>query len=209
MSLFETIQLDYHKAESELAELKSFLQSNQTFSETAIIAELKKRLHLSSLIGSLIPGVKKPNRYKFEFSISGVFRADLVVGSSDQRAFVFVEFEDGNRNSLFGPGRTNQLRDWSRRLEHGFGQLIDWAWAIQDGKKTTLFRNAFGCDLAKAEFLLVCGRDSEMDQAERERFDWRSTNITVAGTRATTLTFDGLFSFLEAQIEAINSFRNP
>lgn len=67
-----------------------------------------------------------PDLYKFEFTIKGLFRADLVVGNNKSRKFVLVEFEDGNHDSLFRGGRS-QYRHWSPRLEHGFGQIIDWA----------------------------------------------------------------------------------
>jgi hypothetical protein len=144
------------------------LVQHSFFSETEIVDELKKRLHLSCLIGSLSAGVWRPNRYKFEFQIHGVFKADLVVGNSDQKRFVLVEFEGGQRNSLFVQG-TLQMRDWSREMGHGFGQLVDWAWAIDDVGNTQIFKNAFGCDEISAEFLLVCGRNSGLTSTEQKR----------------------------------------
>src|SRR5262245_24005898 len=129
MSLFQKFDLNYGQAQREVAELVVFLRDNHLFSETKIVQELKKRLHAPCIIGCLIAGAKKPDLYKFEITILGTFTADLVIGASNTRRFVFVEFEGGGANSLFGPGGTAQMRDWSHEFEHGFGQLLDWAWA--------------------------------------------------------------------------------
>ena len=110
------IDLDFSRAATELAEFKKFLKSNTTFSERDVVAELKRRPHLSCLIGFLQPSVPRANVYKFEFQIHGVFRPDLVVGNLQFQRFVFVEFESGQDTSLFGPKGTNQMRDWSRHL---------------------------------------------------------------------------------------------
>ena len=80
MAQLQRINLDFSRATSELAEFKKFLQDNTTFSERKVVAELKKRPHLSCLIGFLQPSVPRADAYKFEFQIQGVFRADLVVG---------------------------------------------------------------------------------------------------------------------------------
>jgi hypothetical protein len=151
-------------------------------------------------------GVPRADVYKFEFQILGVFKADLVVGNSQRKRFVFVEFESGDKYSLFGPKKTNQMRDWSRRFEHGFGQLVDWAWAIRDAGNTQIFKNAFGCDEFSAEYLLVCGRDSLMDGTEHKRHFWRAENCILGGTQATCLTYDGLLIFFQTTIEAIKSY---
>ncbi len=207
MSLFQKLDLDYGRAETELTELTVFLRDNTLFKETTILQELKKRPHASCLIGSMIAGAPKPDLYKFEFTLLGAFRADLVIGTSRTRRFVFVEFEGGGASSLFGPKGTAQMRDWSHEFEHGFGQLVDWAWAINDAKRLPTLQSAFGCDIAGSVSLLVCGRDSQMDAAERQRFDYRSEKISIEGTITTILTYDGLIAFLRDQIEAIKSYR--
>ena len=206
MSFLRTLDLDYGQAEKELAELRKFLNDNPIFKESKIVKELKKRLHASCLIGSLIAGAPKPDLYKFEFPLLGTFRADLVVGSSHSRRFVLVEFEGAGVTSLFGPGGTALMRDWSKELEHGFGQLVDWAWQVNDAPGLTTLQSAFGCNIAGAVSLLVCGRDAHMDIAERKRFDYRATKVAIQGMITTVLTYDGLLVFLQDQIEAIKSY---
>ena len=207
MPQLRPIALDFEQAAEELSEFRTFLEENTSFSETQVVKELRTRPHLSCLIGSLIAGVSRANVYKFEFQIQGVFRADLVVGNLQQKRFVLVEFEGGETHSIFGPGQTNQMRNWSRQLEHGLGQLVDWAWALQDASHTQILKNNFGCEDISTVFLLVCGRDGLMDPTEQKRFFWRSNNILLSGTRATCLTYDGLLLFFETTIEAIRSYR--
>src|SRR5262245_43652677 len=146
-----------------------------------VVSELKQRLHLSCLIGSMTAGVPRSDVYRFEFAIQGVFRADLVVGHSQSRRSVLVEFESGEVNSVFGPQESNQMRAWSRQLERGFGQVIGWAWAIRDAEHTQILKNAFGCDEMSVVYLVVCGRDSLMSRPEKQRFARRSKKILVDG----------------------------
>src|SRR5258708_6095215 len=116
MAQLQRIDLDFSKAETEFVEFRKFLQDNATFSERDVVAQLKKRQHLSCLIGSMPAGVKRADVYKFEFQIQGVFRADLVVGNLQRKTFVFVEFEPGQDTSLFGRHQTT-------RCETGHGSL--------------------------------------------------------------------------------------
>jgi hypothetical protein len=206
MSQFHNIELNFREAERQLVQFQSFLHNNKTFSEKQVVNELREKLHLSCLIGAMSSGVWRSDVYKFEFQIMGVFKADLVVGNSQQKRFVFVEFESGDKHSLFGPKKTFQMRDWSQKFEHGFGQLVDWAWAIRDAGNTQIFENAFGCDEFSAEYLLVCGRDSLMDGTEQKRHAWRARNCILGGKQATCLTYDGLLIFFQGTIEAIKSY---
>ncbi len=104
MSQLLNIELDFKTAEEELTTFNDFLQRNEFFSERQVVTELKKRTHLSCLIGSMPTGVKRADVYKFEFQILGVFKADLVVGHSKAKRFVFVEFEGGVRPIAFSAG---------------------------------------------------------------------------------------------------------
>jgi hypothetical protein len=204
-SLLERIDLNFKTAEKELAEFDAFLHQNAHFSERQVVTELKRRVHLSCLIGHLSAGVPRADVYKFEFQILGAFKADLVVGNMKTKRFVFVEFESGQVNSLFGPRKTNQMRDWSREIGHGFGQLVDWGWALDDAAISKIFENAIGCEDIAPQFLLVCGRDQTMDTVENGRFSWRSRKVTLSGRQATTLTYDGLLLFFRSTIEAVKT----
>jgi hypothetical protein len=66
-----------------------------------------------------------PTVQKFEFEIQGVFRAEFVAGVPANRHFILVEFEGGEANSIFGRGGTNQMRNWSSQIQHGFSRIAD------------------------------------------------------------------------------------
>jgi hypothetical protein len=206
MSQLKEIQVSLDRAERELREFGHFLHENEYFGEGAVVKELRKRPDLICLIANMAPHIIIGDRYKFEFGIAGVFWADLVVGSSQSKWFVFVEFEDGSKNSLFGSVGTHQMRNWSRRFEHGFGQMIDWASALDDVGNSQLFKNYLGFDDFNAMYLLVCGRDSTMSEAEKRRLSWRATNCFLGREHrqlATCLTYDGLFRQLQSTIEGL------
>jgi hypothetical protein len=193
-------------AESELSEFRQFLDTNKTFSEREVVTELKKRPNLSCLIGHLYFAAPRANVYKFEFPLMGSFKADLVVGNLQARKFALVEFESGKEFSLFKKRGTLQYRDWSAEFEHGFGQLIDWGWIIDDCRKDHAFKNTFGCDDLSVVYLLVCGRNSQMqDATERARHFWRSEKCKIEGANAACLTYDGLFDFFQTTLEAMKS----
>ena len=116
-------ELNYLQAESELKSFKDWIADNPRFGERAVVRELKRCPNLCLLMSFL--GTRgKPDRFKHEFEIDGVFRADLVVGSSRTRHFTFVEFEGGEDNSLFGPGSTNQMRNWGRKSSMHWGKSL-------------------------------------------------------------------------------------
>lgn len=207
MSLFAPIRLDVRAAEQEFGEFKSWIAANNRFSETAVIKELKDRRHLSCLIGYLESGIGKPNVYKYEFAIQGVFRADLVVGNSDLRKFVLVEFEGAEENSIFGPNKTNQMRDWSKQLQRGFSQIVDWSWAKNDNQHTEVFKNAFGCERMTELYVLVCGRANSMDRAETSRLQWRSDKTIIGGAKVLCMTYDDLVSFFDGTLEMARLLR--
>jgi hypothetical protein len=114
-----------------------------------------------------------PDLFKFELGIKGLFRADLVVGNDKSRRFVLIEFEDGNNDSLF-KGGTGQYRYWSPRLEHGFGQIIDWAWAKHSHPADPVFTNTFGGKVADDCYVVVCGRSPAPGTLEEQRFTFRN-----------------------------------
>ncbi|MBI1206921.1 MAG: DUF4263 domain-containing protein [Azospirillum sp.] len=206
MPYLERFSLNLGTAESELVTFREWMRRNTLFKETAIVAEIRARPHLACLIGLLMPGMAKPDVYKHEFEVQGIFRADLVVGNQGQRKFVLVEFEGGDTNSLFGPKRTKQYRYWSSELEHGFSQLVDWAWSKSDNGQSSIFQNTFECNDFCDLFVVVCGRDSTLNPMERKRFEWRSDKVSLAGTTSLILTYDDLLLHFESTLEALKSY---
>jgi hypothetical protein len=201
VSVFTPVELDLRIAELQLAEFKLWFDENKRFSETRVVNELKRLAHLSALIGYMEPAFGKPNVYKYEFVIQGVFRADLVIGNSNSGRFVLVEFEGGQDHSIFGPRSTNQMRDWSHQLQHGFGQIVDWSWAKNDNQHTEVFKSAFGCERMSELYVLVSGRRDSINRVEASRLQWRSEKTTIGGTKVVCMTYDDLVSFFDGTLE--------
>ncbi|MEH3148427.1 MAG: DUF4263 domain-containing protein [Methylobacterium frigidaeris] len=137
-------RLNHARAAEQLDAFKHWLDAHDTFGEREVVAELRSKLDLCLLIQFAV-GKGPPDRYKHEMTIQGAFRADFVVGCTTRAHFVLVEFESGERNSLFKRG-TNQMRDWAPSIQHAFSQVSDWSWAKNDNQKSDLYRNAFGAD---------------------------------------------------------------
>jgi len=142
-----------------------------------------------------------PDLCKFEFSIKGVFRADFVVGNNMARKFVLVEFEDGRSDSLF-KGGTQQYRHWSPRLEHGFGQVIDWAWAKHSYPTDVVFTNAFGGKVADDCYVVICGRDPPRGSLEEQRFDFRRS-IKLNGITFQLYTYDDMVNAMSDNLAGL------
>lgn len=200
MSPLNSITLNLKTAEDEFGKFKTWLDANKRFAERDVVRELKRYPHLSCLMGYLKDGLGRPDVYKYEFEIQGVFRADLVVGNLNSCNFVLVEFEGGQDNSIFGPSQTNQMKDWSKQINHGFSQIVDWSWAKNDNHHTQVFKNAFGCNAVGELYILVCGRRDSLDAVESSRLRWRSDNTLIGGSKVLCMTYDDLIAHFEGTL---------
>jgi len=207
MSVLESISLDYHAADLELSDFKGWLKRHHSFSEREVVAVLKRYHHLCALIGH-IGTIGRPNVAKFEFEFLGILRADYVVGNTANGKFVLVEFEGGSDHSIFGPGHTNQLRHWSRELERGFSQIVDWSWAKNDGQHTHTYKNAFGCSEVIESYVLICGRDHSLSHPERSRLLWRNDKTIIAGAKIYFFTYDDLVLHFDSVLDLYRAARD-
>lgn len=150
-----------------------------------------------------------PNLIRFELALQGLFRTDLVLGIAATRQFVLVEFEDAKANSIFAGGH-RQCRSWARRLEHGIGQAVDWAWLLADQPNATVLTNAFGGTINHSAYIVVCGRDASLaDEMERRRFEFRRHRMQIEGVPLQIVTYDGMIEAMRRQIEAVKSYVLP
>jgi hypothetical protein len=205
VSILLPISVDVHQADDELDNFKIWFQQHQWFTEREVVSELRKYIHLCSLMGYLGSHPAIPDLYKYEFTIQGVFRTDYVAGNSRTRHFVLVEFEGGAENSIFGPGRTNQMRNWGNQIQHGFSQIADWSWAKNDNQHTETYQNAFGFDRITETYVLICGRDDSMNNTERSRLSWRSDKTIMSGSKILFMTFDDLVIHFEGVLDIFRS----
>lgn len=191
---------DPRQAETELASFRLWLSAHPVFKERAALAEIRARPHMACLLAfGFMP---TPDLIRFEFGVKGLFRADLAIGNNGPRSFVLIEFEGGEETSLFSGG-TRQYRHWSREIEHGLGQVVDWAWAKHDHLHDTALTNAFGGKVVDDSYIVVCGRDPLPGSIEERRFDFRRSRLALSGVTVRFFTYDGMANAMSDNLDSI------
>jgi hypothetical protein len=205
MSSFQSIKFDLKLADRELKSFKRWLTGVAFVGETAIVSEIKTRSHMACSLASTL-GLPAPDMIKFELALKGMFRTDLVLGNDSQRKFGLIEFEDAQEDSIFKRG-SRQYRHWSPRLEHGFGQILDWAWVRSDHPHDTVLLNGFGGVITASAYAVICGRDASLrDDVERKRFRHRRDSLRVEGQPALVLTYDEMVRHIEDNLAAAKTW---
>ncbi len=194
---FERIAFNLAQAESQLASFKLWMVDRPYFSERDAVREIAARAQMACLLGYTI-AMPTPDLIKFEFGIKGLYRADLVVGNDKSREFVLVEFESALDDSLFKGGRN--YRSWSPRLEHGFGQVVDWAWSKYSHPVDAVLANAFGGKIVRDCYVVVCGRSPAPGSMEEQRFDFRRSSISLNGVHVRFHTYDHMVDAMSGNL---------
>jgi hypothetical protein len=176
----------------ELAAFDELLAKNQELKEReCILPFFRSHKNLAAWIGSYLPSLNKFDRLNLEFTLFGDFRADLIVSDSASHAHCLVEFEDATRDSVFKSG-VRSTSDWSTRFEHGFSQIVDWSWKIDDFRQTGQCRAIFGSDAFDFMGVLIVGRDEFIGVEEQIRLRWRTNKVTVNSQKILCITYDQL-----------------
>lgn len=203
MSLLQPLTWSLSAAETEFNAFKAWLATQTFLGETQIVDEIKTRPHMCGLLAATT-GFSAPNQIKFELILKGLFRTDLVIGNSDTRQFALIEFEDAREDSVFKANsstKKTQYRPWSPRLEHGFGQVLDWAWVRNDHPSDTVLTSAFGGPITASAYLVIIGRDDSLqDDMERRRFRHRTDAVRIEGVPTQVFTYDGMVKAMEANL---------
>lgn len=193
MKKFYTLIPNQEECQKELDEFRNLLRDPQKeLSEAKDLLPLFKRSkQLTSLLGSFHPGISVADMISHEFDLDDYF-CDFVVGDKNRGAFCFVEFEDATKKSVFVE-RERSVPEWSPRFEHGFSQLVDWAFKLHDMEKSVeTFEAKFGTRITDFMSLLVIGRDSFLEQREVNRLKWRCDKVVVNSQKIRCITFDQL-----------------
>jgi hypothetical protein len=204
-SVLQPISFDLRTAASDLKSFKAWFAAAGFIGEQAIVAQIKSRPQMACLLATTL-GLSAPNLIKFEMQVKGMFRTDLVLGNDGLRQFGLIEFEDAMSNSIFKTG-TKQYRYWSPRIEHGFSQIIDWAWVRSDHPNDTVLKAAFGGPVTVSAYAVICGRKASLNgDTEEKRFAHRRAALKVEGISAMVLTYDEMVLQMEDNLSALSSF---
>jgi Domain of unknown function (DUF4263) len=199
--IFETITYDPMKCKKELQALGRMLQAKPALSERDdILPFFKTRRQLAAFLGTFASDIGPATEIAYEYSFLGNYAADLIVGNRKSRHYLAVEFEDGKDTSIFKKVRNRSTTDWSARFDHGFSQLVDWFYTLDDYKKTDQFKKEFGHGHVSFTGLLVVGRNSGVTESDRLRLDWRTEKVLVDSHPISCITFDDLHQMLDARL---------
>jgi hypothetical protein len=201
MKEFESVVFDPAKCRRELTAFGKLLASKANLSERHdILPFFKKRKQLSTFIGTFTPNIGPATHLAYEFPFLGDFAADVVVGNREHGEFCVVEMEDGRQDSIFARAGKKATKEWSRRFDHGFSQLVDWFYALDDMKKTSRFARDFGHGHIKFFGLLIVGRNAGVSESDRVRLKWRTEKVRVDSHAVDCLTFDDLQAYLDRRM---------
>ena len=202
MKEFETIRFDVDRCRIETQELRDWLARKTDLKERKdVLPFFKARKQLSAFIGSYHPDIERNDLVAHEFPLFGDFTCDLVVGDSQKKAYVFVEFEDALPDSIFIKRGTKTTPEWSPRFEHGFGQIVDWFFKLHDEGNTIGFENKFGNRIIGHMGLLVIGRTEAMGKREEQRLRWRQEFVLLNSKQVACKTFDQLYEDLQGRLD--------
>jgi hypothetical protein len=185
--------------EADLRDFQFLLESKSELSESLdVLPFFREHSHLAGLTASLSVSVDLIDCQATEFDLFGNFRCDWVVGSKQGRSYSLVEFEDARPNSIFN--RTGRYHDeWGRRFEHGFSQLVDWFWALDEYRGNPDLERRFG---KAPEFVgvLVVGRREFLEEHHVARLHWRLQKVVIDSHRIACITFDDLYDRLAKRL---------
>jgi hypothetical protein len=204
MKQFDIVSFDAGLCKKELDAFDTLLRTRQNLAESKHVRPFfTKSRQLSAFLGTYALGMARPNRLAYEFELAGDFCADMVVGNWERKIFCMIEFEEGGANSVFAPKGRRSTREWSLRLDHGFSQLVDWFYKVDDIRKTDGFARVFGDSSASFCGLLVIGRSSGLSEDDLRRLRWRSQRVLVDNHAIQCITYDQLYMDLSLVLSQI------
>jgi hypothetical protein len=195
----ELLEVSFDPAQfrSELDQLRDLLASKDELSERDDIQPLfKASPQLTAFIGTCIPDMGGPaNRLAYEFPIFGDYAADILIGNVDRKVYCAIELEDARPTSIFkSHGRATP--EWGARFEHGFSQLVDWFFLLDDHRNSASFTRHFGYGDIEFFGMLLIGRTKWLGDYQQRRLRWRSGRINVNTHKVYCRTFDELYESL-------------
>ena len=203
MRKFEPLALDTTVLSENLDELERLLSSEAYLKERdQLLPFFKARPHLCAALGYSNNAVELPDRWANELDLFGDFACDAAAGDSEANAYTLIEFEDAQEYSIFSKLPSGKaMKRWSPRFEHGFSQLVDWAWRLSgEGESSDAFRRVFGDNNPAIHLLLVIGRDADLTKDDQKRLRWRANHVSLGPYRMSCFTFDGLLQSIRRRL---------
>ncbi|MBI1918891.1 MAG: DUF4263 domain-containing protein [Planctomycetes bacterium] len=204
MKKLETIAFDYPRCQKQVEEFQAWLAGKDELSEHKDVRPFfQAREQMAVLFGMFNPRISWADRIAWEFDIFGDFACDLAVGEHERGAYCLVEFEDALSNSIFQKQGEKATREWGKRFDHGYSQIIDWVHKLDGLTPGNDLLARFDRHEINYEMVLVVGRDKHLDGGEKQRLSWRADKVLVNNKKIFCMTFDQLLSQFSVRMKAL------
>jgi len=188
---FTEVAFNHVQFKKELNQFRDLLSEKKILGEREVQGLFKASPHLTAYMGSSFGNIGVAKQIAYEFEIMGDYGADIVFGNREKQ-FCFVELENGDPDSVLERVGKKSTKEWSKRFEHGFSQIIDWFCHLDDFKKTDRFHRNFGYGHIDFVGLLLIGRNEGLDPDDLRRLRWRTHHVIVNSHPVVCMTYDDL-----------------
>jgi hypothetical protein len=197
---FTEVAFNLVQLKQELEQFRTLLNSKHLLGEREIQQLFKASPQLTAYLGTVAGTVGVARLVAYEFQLLGDYGADIVLGTRD-RQFCFVELENGDPDSVLERVGKKATKEWSRRYEHGFSQIVDWFCHLDDFKKTDRFHKNFGHGHIDFVGLLLIGRNEGLDGDDLRRLRWRTDKVLIDSQAVVCMTNDDHYKELNDTYE--------
>jgi hypothetical protein len=206
MKTFQSVKFDLKQCREELDKFRTLLNSKVELLEKDDLRPFfRDSPQLTAFLGSIFPTLSPANQLAYEFPIFGDFAADIVIGNAGRRVYCAIELEDASEASVFLTRGKKSTKEWGRRFEHGFSQLVDWFFSFDDHVKTDALARHFGREHIVFFGMLLIGRSSHLSDHEHQRLKWRADRVLVNSHKIVCRTYDELYADLESNWDSLAS----
>jgi hypothetical protein len=139
---------------------------------------------------------------EFEFNLWGALICDIGFGDSKTNTYALIELEDATKSSLF-QSLPKTYPKYSKRLEGGVSQIVDWLYQMDMLKNTSShIKQLFASDNPKITTILIIGRSEFLnDDSKRKRFEWRFRKTIINSEKIICYTYDELLDYFRVIIQ--------
>jgi hypothetical protein len=202
---FKDITFSPVEFKKELEKFEALLKLKPILEENEIQDFFDNARNLTAYVGiGAGLGMSIAKQVESQLVLMGDFIVDIAFGTRE-KAFCLVELEDGDPKSVLtkvGPReKPKATKEWGRRFEHGFSQLVDWFCLLDGQKGTPDFQKYFGYGHIDFVGLLLVGRNEGLSQDDVRRLRWRKHHVLVDSHPVFCMTYDELYEGLKETFE--------
>ena len=206
MKKFNKHTFSLTNCKKEIIEFENLLKKPKLDENAEILPFFKKNINLCSLIRFIVsPNTPNQLNIAHEYDFWGDFACDLAVADAENKTICFVEFENCMPDSIFKQVGQKATKEYAPRFEHGYSQIIDWFYRIDNFTNSHEIKKKFGRDNIDFIGILITGHSRDLDDELRKRLKWRENNVVISNSKILYFTFDELLGSFKHKIDNILS----